>query len=197
MHALLRVTLSIGLLSSCGRDEAPHAPPTPTVVDPAADARAAKGKQVVGTLKKQLVGALTEAMTTGVPAAIGVCNTTAPAIAQALAVDGVTVGRATRKPRNPANAAADWQLEAIASFEEMVRRGDKLEGQRFVRHLPDGRTRYAEPLVIQPLCVSCHGAALAPDVSAALAAAYPNDQATGYAVGDLRGVAWAEVAATK
>jgi len=34
----------------------------------------------------------------------------------------------------------------------------------FARRLPDGRTAYAEPLVIQELCLTCHGATLAADV---------------------------------
>ena len=38
-----------------------------------------------------------------------------------------------------------------------------------------------------PLCLTCHGAALSPDVEAALAESYPEDHATGYSAGDLRG----------
>jgi len=34
---------------------------------------------------------------------------------------------------------------------------------------------------------------LAPDLKAKLAELYPNDQATGYAAGDLRGVFWVEL----
>ena len=50
--------------------------------------------------------------------------------------------------------------------------------------------------MVQALCTKCHGAAIAPDVQAAVAAAYPTDQATGYAEGALRGLAWAEYRAT-
>jgi hypothetical protein len=53
---------------------------------------------------------------------------------------------------------------------------------------------YVEPIYVQPLCVTCHGATLAPDLQAKIDELYPNDQATGYAAGDLRGVFWAELA---
>jgi hypothetical protein len=162
--------------------------------DPAPE-RVAQGKQAVGALKRQLVGALTEALKNGPPSsAIAVCSGVAPGVAQSLRSGGVTVGRATRKPRNPANAAAGWRADALARFESMVAAGQPLDGASWSARLPDGATAYAEPLIIQPLCLACHGAQLAPEVKAELASRYPSDQATGYAAGDLRGVAWAEIA---
>lgn len=153
----------------------------------------AKGKQAIGAMKRQLLAALTEALKSGAPSALSVCSGVAPGIAQSVSGGGVTVGRATRKPRNPANAAAGWRTDALARFESVVAAGQPLEGASWASLLPGGTTVYAEPLVIQQVCVACHGAALAPEVTAALAARYPADQATGYAVGDLRGVAWAEI----
>lgn len=176
-------------LAGCKRKAA--TPPA----EPPAPAEVARAKAKVGELKKTLVGKLTAAMSEGIPAAIAVCNTDAPAIAASLSTDGAVVGRATRKPRNPKNLAAGWQAEALARFEAAVASGKGLDGAGFARRLPDGRTAYAEPLVIQELCVACHGTALAPEVTAALAERYPGDQATGYRVGDLRGIAWAELPA--
>ncbi len=42
-----------------------------------------------------------------------------------------------------------------------------------------------------------HGANVAPEVKAVLDETYPADKATGYSVGDLRGVAWVELPAPK
>jgi hypothetical protein len=50
-----------------------------------------------------------------------------------------------------------------------------------------------EPIVVQPMCVTCHGADVAPDLRAKIEELYPDDQATGYAAGDLRGIFWAEL----
>lgn len=177
------------LAAGCKREDAPAAS------GEAAPESVARGKQAVGAMKKQLVAALTEALKGGAPSAITVCSGVAPGIAQSLSSGGVTIGRATRKPRNPANLAAGWRADALARFESMVAASQPLEGAAWSARLPDGKTAYAEPLIIQPLCVTCHGKELAPDVREALAARYPADQATGYAVGDLRGLAWAEIAA--
>ena len=46
---------------------------------------------------------------------------------------------------------------------------------------------------MQPLCVTCHGSTLAPDLETKLDELYPNDQARGYVAGDFRGVFWAEL----
>lgn len=188
---LAHVASCLLLATACAR-ESPPAPRPPAEVT--ADERA-QGAAIIGELKRSLVGALTQAMGQGVPAAIEVCHTEAPALAAALAKDGVKVGRATRKPRNPGNAAAGWQADALAQFEQTQAAGTPLVGASFTRRLADGRVAYGEPLVIQELCLSCHGAALAPEVQAALAARYPEDRATGYRVGELRGVAWAELPA--
>ena len=80
-------------------------------------------------------------------------------------------------------------------FEGDVAAGRRLEAARFARRLPDGRIAYAEPLVIQPVCLTCHGAEVGPEIKAAIAERYPQDQATGYKLGELRGVIWAELPA--
>jgi hypothetical protein len=51
--------------------------------------------------------------------------------------------------------------------------------------------------MVAPMCVACHGPAdrLDPDVQAILLERYPDDQATGYEPGDLRGVVRATVPA--
>jgi len=187
-----RIATCLVVLVACSRETAPP-PASPEL---SADARA-RGAALIGELKRSLVGALTKAMGQGVPAAIATCHSEAPALTAAVAREGATIGRATRKPRNPRNAATGWQADALAQFESVVAAGKPLAGQTFARSLPDGRIAYGEPLVIQELCLTCHGAALAPEVAAELAARYPDDRATGYAVGDLRGVAWVELPASK
>jgi hypothetical protein len=152
-----------------------------------------RGRTLAGNLKKSLFTELGAAMSRGLPVAIDVCQSRAPAIAADLAKDGARVGRATRRTRNPQNRGDGWTLDAITYFEDLHARRQPLAAATFSRVLDDGRVAYAEPLVIQELCVKCHGKELASDVRTALAARYPDDQATGYAVGDLRGVVWVEL----
>lgn len=61
--------------------------------------------------------------------------------------------------------------------------------------LPDGRSAYVEPILTQPLCLTCHGKVLAPEVAARIRELYPEDEAVGFEVGDLRGVFWVELPA--
>ena len=56
--------------------------------------------------------------------------------------------------------------------------------------------RLMRGIATEPGCLACHGAQVAPAVRAAIAADYPDDAATGFAVGDLRGGLWVEVPAT-
>ncbi|MBI3082695.1 MAG: DUF3365 domain-containing protein, partial [Gemmatimonadetes bacterium] len=56
---------------------------------------------------------------------------------------------------------------------------------------PDGtyELQYLRPILVDRRCLACHGdpATFIPEVRAVLAQRYPEDRATGYAVGDLRG----------
>jgi hypothetical protein len=49
--------------------------------------------------------------------------------------------------------------------------------------------RYMRPLVALPLCINCHGPKenISAEVKTILSEKYPEDRATGFLVGDLRG----------
>lgn len=194
----MRWSVLFVVLLGCSKDKTdkpaaqPATPEQPAEVS--ADQRA-RGAALIGELKKTLLGTLTAAMGQGIPAAIATCHTEAPALTEKVSREGAVVGRATRKPRNPKNEATGWQAEALAHFEKLAADKAPLAGQSFARVLDGGKIAYAEPLVIQEVCLACHGQTLAPEVTAVLAEKYPNDRATGYALGELRGVAWAELPA--
>jgi len=165
----------------------------PRRIDPDVPAAAVEqGHAAIGRLKKELTTALTAALADGPAPAIAVCNHDAPLIAARVGGEGVRLGRATRRARNPANLAGGWQADALSFFESVVAGGGSLDGAAYAVALPD-RTAYAEPLVAAPLCLTCHGTDLVPEVTAALAERYPSDRATGYRAGDLRGIAWVEL----
>ncbi|MCB4763191.1 MAG: DUF3365 domain-containing protein [Sulfurovum sp.] len=54
-------------------------------------------------------------------------------------------------------------------------------------------TRVYKPLTIKKVCLKCHGANLSPKITKVLKSAYPDDNATGFKEGDLRGVVVAEI----
>lgn len=153
----------------------------------AAEMKVARGAELLMPFKKNLKKALIAGMDKGAVEAIDVCKVEAPAIAGALSVDGVVVGRTSHRLRNPDNAAPDWVVPILEAYLE--------EDGEQVPHLialDDDRSGYVEPIAMQPLCLSCHGTTLEPDIAAAIEEQYPKDQATGFETGDLRGVFWVE-----
>ena len=61
--------------------------------------------------------------------------------------------------------------------------------------LADGHLGVLLPIRLKAQCLMCHGPKeqVLPDVQAAIGRAYPNDQATGFQEGDLRGWFWLSV----
>lgn len=176
------------LLLACGSPEtAPPPEPAPEVASEAAQAEAA-AKKLGGTLKARMV----EAMGSGGPgAAITVCADEAQGLTAQIADEtGVRVGRSSSRLRNPANAGPDWVTAWLRAQGERP-----AEGVAPLREIVDGRARVILPIAVEAPCLVCHGApqAIPVDVREVLAARYPDDDATGYAVGDLRGALWAEV----
>jgi hypothetical protein len=144
-------------------------------------------------LKGRLVARLTEEMQRGGPtAAIDVCRSEAQAVTHAVATErGVDLGRTSHRLRNPSNAPRDWARPHLAGVE-----GQKAEAVApRVVDLGD-RVGVLRPLATMEMCLACHGPreGLAPEVRAVLERTYPGDEAVGFAAGDFRGYAWAEVA---
>jgi len=124
--------------------------------------------------------------------AMGACQLEAPAIAAALSQDGIRLGRTSHRLRNPANSGPDWVSPILADY-----LADDSDRTPRTVPLPNGRSGFVEPILVQPLCLTCHGTAIAPDVAARIEKLYPDDEAVGFEVGDLRGVFWVELPASK
>jgi hypothetical protein len=157
-------------------------------------AHVAEAKAIIQSLFGELKGALEKAIAGGGPAsAVVVCKAAAPVItADSAAKSGWDVGRTALKLRNPAaNSPDDWERGVLLAFEqrkaagedpttmahaEVIQNEDGTEVFRFMKAIPTAE-----------VCLSCHGSALIPEVAAAIDAAYPEDDARGFAVGDIRG----------
>ncbi len=153
---------------------------------------AERGPQIVAAAFSRLSAALGAALADGGPAkALGVCSDRAPAIAAEVATEmGVTIRRASLRPRNPQNAAAGDERDVLAGFAAAMADGGA--AIPVVREGTDGSRIYFAPIVLaNPLCLQCHGQP-GTDVAAAtlsaIRARYPQDQATGYRLGELRGL---------
>jgi hypothetical protein len=155
-------------------------------------ARMEEARSAASDFGARLLAELQKAMAEGGPVnAIGVCNTIAPEIAaEKSAAAQMSVGRTSLKLRQPKNAPDAWELRQLENFEARKAAGDNpaaIEVGEFMEK--DGKPvfRYMKAIPTGPICLNCHGAQLAPEVAAKLHALYPEDRATGFTQGDLRG----------
>lgn len=191
---------SVFVFSGCGGDE-----PNGAVAVPPADARVrpadgvtivpdqrpteAQIQAMVGAkeaLFATLSGRLMEAMAGGPANAIAVCQREAGALAEGVGRShNVKIGRTGVRLRNQRNQApawaADWIEQAVAEPQFAV-----LSNQQVAALLP---------IKLQPQCVMCHGPTeqILPEVKSALVDRYPQDRATGFEIGELRGWFWIEL----
>lgn len=137
-------------------------------------------------LMEKLKGRLTEVVSNdGLAAAITVCKDDAPRLAREVSEEhGLSIGRTSHRLRNPANKLPAW-AESLAA--------DRVDKPTYLAN--EGRLAAFMPIPTGPLCLNCHGTkdGIPADVLAALDEKYPDDQATGFEEGDLRGWFWVEV----
>ncbi len=150
--------------------------------------------------QKELLSALTAAMVAeGPQGAIGVCSSIAPALAAQLSEEsGASVRRTALKTRNPA-AKADATEQRIMASWAAAPLDDEGRPKRWTAR-EGGEYRYMRAIPTMPMCLACHGENVAPEVTAAIRTHYPEDQATGFAPGQLRGassIRWDDAALSR
>ena len=175
--------------SEAAAEEGPdaHSGSQPSTADRAALIEAAEAAiaALAGPLQAQLQAALAAG---GPVTALEVCKVAAPQLAAAVSAEhGVSIRRVSLKNRNPTEGKpSDWQRLVLESFEAERAAGASAEALRH-NSSADGEFRYMKAIPTGRPCLACHGAPLAPEVTATLAALYPEDRATGFREGDIRG----------
>lgn len=195
MRPLLLVFAAVTFVASgCAAPEAMAQAPArygvdevPVALRPAVE----RAEAAMTALQASLLRRLQEATRDGAGAAVDVCRIEAGAIRDRVVAErALAVGRTSHALRNHANVPPAWASALVTAgagkrASEVVARvfdlGDKVG---VIRPIPMGM-----------LCSNCHGPAeaLNAEVRATLQRAYPNDAATGFNEGDLRGWIWAEV----
>ncbi|MGF1510043.1 MAG: DUF3365 domain-containing protein [Myxococcota bacterium] len=140
--------------------------------------------------KKELAQALSTTLKAAVQEGdyargIEVCRGAAPEITAAVAGHpNLEIGRTAERLRNPNNRPPAWAAPWVA----------RAERQEVILRSEEG-IRALFPIVLAEPCVHCHGSAgdIPDEVKGMLGKLYPEDRATGFAPGDLRGWFWVEV----
>lgn len=148
------------------------------------------GVDISAQSQQALGGQLKSAMTRGgVAEAIHFCNLNAIKLTDSLSNHfGITISRLTNKPRNPSNALSPADAEVFDAFLADVNLG--YDPTPTARHTGDMVAVYV-PIKMQPFCLTCHGKTnegLLPEAAKLIAESYPEDKATGYTDGELRGM---------
>ncbi|WP_448580701.1 Tll0287-like domain-containing protein [Thermaurantiacus sp.] len=122
----------------------------------------------------------------GAAGAVEACAAIAPALAGNYSeASGASVRRTALRVRNPLSQPDPFERAGLQALAErpMTPAGKPAEFHRIV----GGELRYMRALPTAGPCLQCHGPDVAPEVKAAIARLYPEDQATGFREGELRG----------
>ncbi len=185
-HSILALVLLLGLIAACTTASGPEPvhsfDPTPWL-DKGSRVQAASFA-VLSTKLKGVMGKQ------GVSEAIQYCSLTAHPLTDSLsAMYDCTIRRATLQTRNPINQANDYESAILEDWASDLKDGKEITA--VVQEITPDTVMYYAPIRIQPLCLNCHGQVgqeITPENFALLQTLYPDDRATGYALGDLRGM---------
>lgn len=154
---------------------------------PVQEAMRTAAMDLMGSLKSKLVQ---ELQAGGPASAVKVCSEVAQEIASKHSDESMNVRRVSLKVRNPKDTPDAWERERLEALHDLHAQGSLPKEQFFVVEQGGQRyARYLKPIEIQKPCLSCHGPEdqLGEEVKARLRELYPQDEATGYQLGDLRG----------
>jgi hypothetical protein len=144
-------------------------------------------KAAFNTLSSNLKNAMEKG---GIQHALQFCNVEAMPLTDSLSNHhDVSIRRASHKPRNPYNTADSLEAKVIKQYIDQLESGKKLQP---VTYADENRITFHAPITItNALCLNCHGQAgkdIAKSDLETIRELYPKDQATGFSMGDLRGV---------
>ncbi len=180
--------LVIGLfLTQCSGEVKNH---TPTYTEEELVSYREEGLQAAMATKAALGSVLIPTVTQkGTVAALEFCNIKAIPLTDSMSVDqNKVLYRVSDKPRNPENLANEMELEYIASAKENIALGEMVTptvyaiGDRVIGYYP---------IITNQFCLQCHGNAgeeISEETLAAIQRIYPQDKATGYSEGEIRGI---------
>ncbi|AHE97689.1 Tll0287-like domain-containing protein [Thioalkalivibrio paradoxus] len=155
------------------------------------DDRIQASQSAIQSFAAALQGEMMAGMEAGGPVgAIDVCRERAPEIAAEISAEtGWEVGRTSLKLRNPDNAPDEWERAILEDFDSRRAEGTpaaELHHHEIVEDGDEKTFRFMRAIPTAGLCLTCHGE-VGGDIQHALERLYPEDQATGYSEGDVRG----------
>jgi len=151
------------------------------------EAELVKGIEIANATFNSLSSELKKAMAAGgVPQAVQYCNGAALPLTDSLAqIHNVAIKRTSDKWRNPKNKPTTEELKVINKYKGQLAVGE--DAKAMIQSIDD-RLVFFAPIKTQALCINCHGPKENMPAYSSIQELYPNDLATGYKPGDLRGI---------
>ena len=140
-------------------------------------------KQFSTELKTELISAIQSG---GFEAGIDVCYSKAPKIAERLSTEGWSVARTSLKTRNQENKPDEWETDTLKQFDARFKQGE--EAANLVTISSDKKHfRLMKAIPMDQVCLACHGSSIDSSLQQKIQQYYPNDNATGFTLEDIRG----------
>lgn len=134
----------------------------------------------------------------GFASAVRVCSELAQEMTNRFSTQtGHDLRRVSLRYRNPKNVPDLYEARILQELDRLNR--EKRLPEEYVEVVEEGGVkflRYLRPLTVGPLCITCHGPKenIPAEVQSILKEKYPEDRATGFLVGDLRGAISVKIA---
>ena len=151
------------------------------------------GDEISNEAQQALISTLQKAIAEqGIGGAVEFCRAEALPITHEVGKKHkVTVKRVSLKNRNPSNSPSDVEKNLLEAYAYNVE--NNLENKPNIQKIDEGETLLFTKAIVIPngMCLNCHGEAgkeIAEETLTKIQTLYPEDQATGFKVGDLRGM---------
>jgi len=151
-----------------------------------------KSRVAVKALGGELKSILQASMKASGPIdSISVCNIEAPKISNKIsAAKELFVARTSLKYRNQENKPDEWEKSVLEQFEQRKVKGEDVKTMEFselTEHEGKKVFRYMKAIPTAEVCLKCHGSNVAQPITSKINSLYPDDKATGFKMGDIRG----------
>jgi len=150
-----------------------------------------KGKEIASTTANTLGNNLTQKMKKGgVIDAVPFCNTMAiPLTEEVENKYGVSIKRTSFAIRNEENKPNEGEIVILKQYKNSLTNKETLEP--IITLDSSGKPHFYAPILLQKKCLTCHGSIgkeVTTKTDSLIKSYYPNDKATGFKEGDLRGI---------
>lgn len=151
------------------------------------------GDSITQEAQAQFTAQLEQAIAAeGLAGAIAFCQiSTLPLLAELETNHRIVLRRVATSPRNPKNKPDTQELPLLDAYAYNAE--NDISSDPSIQKIQNGEVLlYTKPILLaNAMCLSCHGDPkkdIAPETAAKLKQLYPQDPATGYALGDLLGM---------